>query len=167
MITSLVVWRSKPSCSLCPALSFKDVHHPGWGGGRAELGPASAWADDPLLPLAFGGEGHPPALRRRRPLAMRGKANCCCLDRVQLSVLHPGGGYIVRRWLLLPVLKWWPPLVRLPTAAIASGDETVSATCAPDLRLFGINGWFSSPVRGRERGPYSSSVCPEAIATAV
>jgi hypothetical protein len=21
---------------------------------------------------------------------MRGKANCCCLDRVQLSVLHPG-----------------------------------------------------------------------------
>ena len=51
--------------------------------------------------------------------------------------------------------------------AVASADETVGATCAPDLRLFGFNGWFSSPVRGRERGPFSSSVCPEAIAAAV
>jgi hypothetical protein len=82
MITSLVVGRSKPGCGLCPALSFKDVHHPGWGGGRAELGPALAWAGDPLLPPASGGEGHPLALRRRRPPAMRGKVNCCCLVRV-------------------------------------------------------------------------------------
>jgi hypothetical protein len=96
MITSLMVGRSKPGCSLCPALSFKDVHHPGWGGGHTELGPASAWAGDPLLPPAFGGEGHPLALRRRRPPAMRGKANCCCLDRVQLSVLHPGDGRATR-----------------------------------------------------------------------
>jgi hypothetical protein len=66
------------------------------------------------------------------------------------------------------VLKWWPPLGRLPLAeAVASTDETVSATCALDLRLFGFNGWFSSPVRGRERGLFSSSVCPEAIAAAV
>jgi hypothetical protein len=34
--------------------------------------------------------------------------------------------------------------------AVASADETVSATCAPDLQLFGFNGRFSSPVRGRE-----------------
>jgi hypothetical protein len=53
------------------------------------------------------------------------------------------------------------------TEAVASADETVSATCAPDLRLFGFNGWFSSPVRGRERGPFSSSVCHEAIVAAV
>jgi hypothetical protein len=38
MTTSLVVGRSKPSCSLPPALSFKDVHHPCWGGGRAKSG---------------------------------------------------------------------------------------------------------------------------------
>jgi hypothetical protein len=99
---------------------------------------------------------------------MWGKAKCCCLVRVQLSVLHPGDGRAVRRWLLSPVLKWWPPLVRLPTTAVvASAGETVSVTCAPDLRLFGFNGWFSSPVRGCERGPFSSSVCPEAIAAAV
>jgi hypothetical protein len=98
---------------------------------------------------------------------MRGKANCCRLARVQLSVLHPDDGRPVRRWLLSLVLKWWSPLVRLPTAAVASADETVSATCARGLRLFGFNGWFLSPMRGRERGPFSSSVCPEAIAVAV
>jgi hypothetical protein len=34
--TSLMVGRSKPGCGLCPALSFKDLHHPCWGGVRAE-----------------------------------------------------------------------------------------------------------------------------------
>jgi hypothetical protein len=82
---------------------------------------------------------------------MRGKVNCCCLARVQLSVLHPDDGRAVRRRLLSPVLKRRPPLVRLPTAAVvASADETVSATCAPSLWLFGFNGWFSSPMRARE-----------------
>jgi hypothetical protein len=51
--------------------------------------------------------------------------------------------------------------------AVASADETVSATCALDLQLFGFNGWFSSLVRGRERGPFHSSVCSEAIVAAV
>jgi hypothetical protein len=88
--TSSMVGRSKSGCGLCPALSFKDLHHPCWGGGRGESGPASAWAGDPLLPPAFGGGNHPLALRRRHPPAMRGKANCCCLARVQHSVLFPG-----------------------------------------------------------------------------
>jgi hypothetical protein len=34
--TSSMVGRSKPGCGLCPALSFKYLHHPCWGGGRAE-----------------------------------------------------------------------------------------------------------------------------------
>jgi hypothetical protein len=34
--TSLMVGRSKSGCDLCPALSFKDLHHPGWGGGWTE-----------------------------------------------------------------------------------------------------------------------------------
>jgi hypothetical protein len=38
MTTSLVVERSEPGCGLPPALSFKDVHHPRWGGGQAEWG---------------------------------------------------------------------------------------------------------------------------------
>jgi hypothetical protein len=32
-----MVGRSKRGCGLCPALSFKDLHHPCWGGGRVEL----------------------------------------------------------------------------------------------------------------------------------
>jgi hypothetical protein len=48
-----------------------------------------------------------------------------------------------------------------------SADDTVSATCAPGLRLFGFNGWFSSPARGRERGPSSGSVRPGDIVVVV
>jgi hypothetical protein len=87
----------------------------------------------------------------------------CRLGRPPLA-----SAVLVGRWPLSSVLRWWLPLERLTTAAVvASAGETVSATCAPGLRLFGFNGWFSSPVRGRERGPFSSSVCPEAIAAAV
>jgi hypothetical protein len=38
MTVGLVVGRSKSGCGLCPAFSFKDVHHPCCGGGRAEPG---------------------------------------------------------------------------------------------------------------------------------
>jgi hypothetical protein len=34
--TSSMVGRSKLGYDLYPALSFKDLHHPGWGGGRGE-----------------------------------------------------------------------------------------------------------------------------------
>jgi hypothetical protein len=62
-------------------------------GRRARrAGPAFAWAGVPLLPPASGGGNHPLALRRRRPPAMPGKANCCCPARVQHSVLCPGDG---------------------------------------------------------------------------
>jgi hypothetical protein len=43
MTTSLVVGRSKSGCGLPPTLSFKDVHHPRWGGGRAKSGPCPPW----------------------------------------------------------------------------------------------------------------------------
>jgi hypothetical protein len=48
-----------------------------------------AWVGWPPLLLASGDGNHPPALRRRRPPAMPGKANCCCPARVQYSVLCP------------------------------------------------------------------------------
>jgi hypothetical protein len=148
---------------------------------------------------------------------MRGKANCCFLDRVQLSVLHPGDGrrwhqgvaqHVVRREggtrVLgrsrsrscgenesedLPVrfgaaVVCWcgvggqvaavigaEVVVAIGEAAsaeaVASVDDTVGATCTPGLQLFGFNGWFSSPMRGRERGPSSGNICPGSIAAAV
>jgi hypothetical protein len=131
---------------------------------------------------------------------MRGKANCCCQDREQLSVFHPGDGgrlhrgvaqHVVRReggtrvlgrsrsrscgesesedlpvrfgaaatrrcgvGGLVAAVVGAEVVVAIGEAAsakaVASADETIRATCAPDLRLFGFNGWFSSPMRGRE-----------------
>jgi hypothetical protein len=87
MTTSFVVGRSKSGCDLCPALSFKDVHHPGWGGGAHRVGVLPpAWACRPPLPSAFKGEGtHRPCgggeLRQRgtgRPQASSAPA---CLAR--------------------------------------------------------------------------------------
>jgi hypothetical protein len=46
--TSPWMGRSKPGCDLGPALSFKDVHHPCWGGERGEPG----------LYLPHGSAGH-------------------------------------------------------------------------------------------------------------
>jgi hypothetical protein len=141
---------------------------------------------------------------------MRGKANCCCLARVQHSVLHPGNcgrlhrgvaQHVVRREGGTRVLgrsrscsrgenrsedlpvrfgaaaaRWCDVggqvAAVVGTEVVEAGegfsvDGTVSATCAPGLQLFGFNGWFSSPTRGRERGPSSGSVRPGAIAAAV
>jgi hypothetical protein len=39
-----------------PSLGFKDFHHPCWGGGRGEPGPAFSWAGVALLPPASGVE---------------------------------------------------------------------------------------------------------------
>jgi hypothetical protein len=47
-----------------------------------------------------------------------------------------------------------------------SADEIVGAICAPGLRLFGFNSWFSSPVRGHEREPSSGRVRPGTIVVA-
>jgi hypothetical protein len=61
--TSPWVGRSKPGCDFGPTLSFKDVHHPRWGGGRAE--------PELYLPRGFVGR---PLLRRSRERALTGPA---------------------------------------------------------------------------------------------
>jgi hypothetical protein len=90
--TSPWVGRSKPGCDLGPALSFKDVHHPGWGGGRAE--------PELYLPRGFVGQ---PLLQHSRERALTGPARgpdfdnaglvdggCRQLQRVGLAGLTPG-----------------------------------------------------------------------------
>jgi hypothetical protein len=91
--TSPWVGRSKSGCDLGPTLSFKDVHHPRWGGGQAE----------PELYLLRGFVGHP-LLRCSRERALAGPAGRPDLDnvglvnsgrrqpqRVELVGLAPGG----------------------------------------------------------------------------
>jgi hypothetical protein len=76
------------------------------------------------------------------------------------------GTTLVRRWPLLSVLRWSPPLVRLPTTeVVASADETVSATCrrAPDS--LALMASLSPPVGRRGRGPFRSGTRAEVVAT--
>jgi hypothetical protein len=78
--TSPWVGRSKPGCDLGPTLSFKDVHHPRWGGGRAE----------PELYLLRGFVGQP-LPQRSRERALTGPARGADFDNTGLV----DGG---RRW---------------------------------------------------------------------
>jgi hypothetical protein len=104
----------QPGCSPPPAVTQDDDHRPRGGEERAGPWPLpcpqlqgcsssvlgrrasrvgvlpSAWAGDPLLPSAFGGEGRPPALRRRQTAT-------CCLVGVWLSIHRTGDGRAVRR----------------------------------------------------------------------
>jgi hypothetical protein len=62
--TSSMVGRSEPGCDLGPALSFKDLHHPGWGGG---------WAEPELyLPRGFVGHLLPQHSRERALTGLAG-----------------------------------------------------------------------------------------------
>jgi hypothetical protein len=70
--TSPWVGRSKPGCNLGPTLSFKDVHHPRRGGGRAEPElylRAGSWVS---LSLSVRGRGRSLALREGRTSTTRG-----------------------------------------------------------------------------------------------
>jgi hypothetical protein len=62
--TSSMVGRSESGCDLGPALSFKDLHHPGWGGGRAEL--------ELYLPRGFVGHLLPQHSRERALTGLAG-----------------------------------------------------------------------------------------------
>jgi hypothetical protein len=73
--TSLMVGRSEPGCVLCPALSFKDLHHPGWGGGRTE--------PELYLPRGFVGHLLPQHSRER---ALTGLARGSDFDNAGLVV---------------------------------------------------------------------------------
>jgi hypothetical protein len=144
---------------------------------RTKWGVASAWVGDHFLPPAFGGERHPPALWRRPP-AMRGKANCCSLARVQLSVLHPGGGRAARgpatsrpsshrqprrgspstSYATRAVLVFWDGLgedgsevlpVRFGAAVVRRRGVGGFDPTDGALRLFGFNGLSSPLVWGR------------------
>jgi hypothetical protein len=93
MITILVVGRSKLGCGLCPTLSFKDVHHPGWGGG------APSWG----LPLR--GLATRFFLRRSGRRASSSSAEEASSSHAgEGKLLLPGHGAAVR----LPPGRWWP-----------------------------------------------------------
>jgi hypothetical protein len=112
MTTSLMVGRSKPGCGLPPALSFKDVHHPRWGGGRAELGPR--------LPHGLAARFFPqyPGEKGVRQSYEGGTLRVRRAGRLQVSpatacpVLRPG--WLWRRLRCCLLLLGWGVVVRSP-----------------------------------------------------
>jgi hypothetical protein len=68
-----MVGRSEPGCDLGPTLSYKDLDHPGWGGGRAE--------PELYLPRGFVGQPLPQHSRER---ALRGPAGGSDFDNAGL-----------------------------------------------------------------------------------
>jgi hypothetical protein len=68
-----MVGRSEPGCDLSPALSFKDLHHPCWGGGQAEQ----------ELYLPHGFVGHP-LLQHSRERVLTGLAEGADSDNTGL-----------------------------------------------------------------------------------
>jgi hypothetical protein len=116
--TSSWVGRSKPGCDLGPTLSFKDAHHPRWGGCRAE----------PALYLPRGFVGHP-LPRHSRERALTGPAggpdfdNAGLVDgrrrhlqRVGFVGLAPGGPFC-RRAAVAPCTREDHPRCRAARAA--------------------------------------------------
>jgi hypothetical protein len=103
--TSFWVGRSNPGCDLGPTLSFKDVHHPRWGGCRAE----------PALYLPRGFVGHP-LPRRSRERALTGPAGGPDFDNAGLV---DGGRRHLQR---VGVVGWVP--------GGPSGRRAAAAPCA-------------------------------------
>jgi hypothetical protein len=117
--TSPWVGRSKQGSDLGPTLSFKDVHHPRWGGGRAE----------PELYLPRGFVGHP-LLRRSRERALTGLAGGSDFDnaglvdggrrqpqRVELVGLAPGAPSC-RKAAAAPCAREGPPKMSRAARAV-------------------------------------------------
>jgi hypothetical protein len=132
--------RSKPRCDLGPALSFKDVHHPCWGGERGEPG----------LYLSHGSAGH----LLFQLLVVETILQLCGGD-----VLQPCRG---RRTVAAQLgcnissssSLAWRGRERGPAGALWSGP------------LFGFDVWFASLERGREREPSGGRVRPRTTAAA-
>jgi hypothetical protein len=126
--------RGNPGCDLGPALSFKDVHHPCWGGERGEPGLylPRGQAGHPFFQLLvvatilqlYGGGVLQPCRGRRTVAAQLG---CNILPSSSLS---------------------WRGRERGPAGALRSGP------------LFGFDGWFASLEREREREPSGGRVRP-------
>jgi hypothetical protein len=100
MTTSLVVGGRKSGCGFPPALSFKDVHHPRWGGRRAKLGFCLPHGPVARFFLQHSGEERgSPATRRRRTSATRGRPGA---DADSCSV----PGFLTRMALAPPPTVW-------------------------------------------------------------
>jgi hypothetical protein len=83
MTVSLVVEKSESGYGLPSALSFKDVHHPCWGEGQAELGSC--------LPMGWRPASSSSIRGRRAFTSLAEEANCHLLPGRGVAVRPPHG----------------------------------------------------------------------------
>jgi hypothetical protein len=166
MTTSLVVGRSKPGCGLPPALSFKDVHHPCWGGRRAESGSYLLHGPGTRFFLQHSWEKAFTDLEEKANFGYAGLAGykCCQLPRAWL----PGsdGPEAASDAASCRLVGAWLSVHRTGDGRAVHGSATSTASPAPLAVLGavqdavrhggggGVLGW-SCPhsLGGRERGP--------------
>jgi hypothetical protein len=165
MTTSLVVGRSKLGCGLPLALSFKDVHHPCWGGGCAELRLHLRVGSDPLLPSVSEGEGRSPSVALSDVACLASRPGWLW-HRLRRCILPLGRSVAARP----PHGRWW-------CCARASHIHGFSRSSGCTGRLYktsyaaGAAATFlmvlpSLPQRGRERRPlrvHWCSRCPPVL----
>jgi hypothetical protein len=131
--TSPWVGRSKPGCDLGPTLSFKDVHHPRWGGG---------WAEPELyLPRGFVGQ---PLLQRSRERALTGPARGADFDNTGLV---DGGRRQLQRVGLASLAPGAPSRRKGGCRAVRTGGPPKTSRAARAAFVFGGGPAFA-PVRG-------------------
>jgi hypothetical protein len=104
MTTSLVVGKGEQGCGLPTALSLKDVHHPRWGRGQAELGPCLPHGLVTRFFLQHSGEKglHQPCEGGELPPAAW--SGCGCSSTAQATIASCAGRPRPR---LVP--RCWPP----------------------------------------------------------
>jgi hypothetical protein len=105
MTTSSMVGRSKLGCGLCPALSFKDLHHPCCGGGELSRGSTSRMGRRATSSFSIQGRGRSPALRRGRTLTTRGRS---AASVVSSSVPGSAGSVAVSDAASCRLIRAWP-----------------------------------------------------------
>jgi hypothetical protein len=154
--------RSKPGCDLGSALSFEDVHHPCWGGGRAE----------PKLYLPRGFVGQSP-LQHPRERALTSPASgadfdntgpvdggCRQLQRVGLAGLAPGAPPTARA-VATPCARVDRPRHRAPLERRSCSRAVLplqryrasarrSVLCSSGRIRVGICRWADAPLEGAE-----------------
>jgi hypothetical protein len=144
--TSSIVGRSKPGCGLCPTLSFKDLHHPCWGGGRGEPGfylphgPATRFSlrhpgEEAILQLCGGGILQP-CRGRRTAAAWPG---CSIPSFVRATVVGCTGGSHNTSYAARAVLVFWDSLVLV----LAARTRVRTCRCALGGRRSLVRCWWA------------------------
>jgi hypothetical protein len=121
-------WREASWAAASPCPQLQGCSSSALGRRASRVGvPPSAWAGSPLLPLAFGGEGRTPALRRRQTSGTRGRPTAGAVSR-----RAPGSS----AWVASVPPPMLPPVVWSGCGCPSTARATV-ASCAgsPHPRL--------------------------------